>query len=104
MGRDRLLTNISVYWFSGTAGSSANLYYEAGHDPSTWAPKARGIVPTGVAVVLDTDVAIRRFAERDHNVTHWSELEHGGNFLTVEQPKAFVTDVRTFFASLRASN
>ncbi|MFE2571365.1 epoxide hydrolase family protein [Streptomyces mirabilis] len=102
VGRDRLLTNISVYWFSGTAGSSANLYYEAGHDASAWAPKSRGTVPTGVAVVLNTDVAIRRFAERDHNITHWSELEHGGNFLALEQPEAFVTDVRAFFATLGA--
>ncbi|MFE5485386.1 epoxide hydrolase family protein [Streptomyces sp. NPDC056527] len=102
VGRDRLLTNVSVYWFSGTAGSSANLYYEAGHDASAWAPKARGTVPTGVAVALGTDVAIRRFAERDHHITHWSELERGGNFLALEQPEEFVTDVRAFFAGLGA--
>ncbi|MFG3532705.1 epoxide hydrolase family protein [Streptomyces sp. NPDC047917] len=102
VGRDRLLTNISVYWFTGTAGSSANLYYESGHDPSAWAPKPRGTVPTGVAVALHTDIAIRRFAERDHNVTHWTELERGGNFLALEQPEAFVTDVRAFFGSLDA--
>lgn len=100
VGRDRLLTNISVYWFTGTAGSSANLYYESGHDPSAWAPKPRGTVPTGVAVALRTDIAIRRFAERDHNVTHWSEMEHGGNFLALEQPAAFVTEVRAFFGTL----
>ncbi|WP_314254402.1 epoxide hydrolase family protein [Streptomyces kutzneri] len=100
VGRDRLLTNISVYWFSGTAGSSANLYYEAGHDAGAWAPKERGTVPTGVAVALGTDVAIRRFAERDHHITHWSELERGGNFLALEQPDAFVADVRTFFTAL----
>jgi pimeloyl-ACP methyl ester carboxylesterase len=102
VGRDRLLTNISVYWFSGTAGSSANLYYEAGHDAGAWAPKPRGTVPTGVVVALHTDIAIRRFAERDHNVTHWSELEHGGNFLALEQPEAFVADVRAFFRTLGA--
>ncbi len=53
-----------------------------------------------MAVVLDTDVAIRRFAERDHHITHWSELERGGNFLALEQPDAFVADVRTFFTAL----
>ncbi|MFD3869317.1 epoxide hydrolase family protein [Streptomyces sp. NPDC058623] len=100
VGRDRLLTNISVYWFSGTAGSSAHLYYEAGHDAGAWAPKPRGTVPTGVAVALGTDVAIRRFAERDHHITHWTELERGGNFLALEQPEAFVTDVRAFFTTL----
>ena len=45
--RDRLLTNVSIYWFTGTAGSSANLYYETAHDPTAWAPKERGTVPTG---------------------------------------------------------
>lgn len=98
--RDLLLTNVSLYWFTGSAGSSATLYYEMAHDASAWAPKERGTVPTGVAVALSTDVAIRRFAERDSNVVHWSELERGGNFLPAEQPAAFVEDVRTFFASL----
>ncbi|MCX4851496.1 hypothetical protein [Streptomyces sp. NBC_00893] len=102
VGRDRLLTDISVYWFSGTAGSSANLYDESGHDASAWAPKPRGTVPTGVAVALHTGIAIRRFAERDHNVTHWTELERGGNFLALEQPEAFVSDVRASFGSLDA--
>ncbi|WP_377270173.1 epoxide hydrolase family protein [Peterkaempfera sp. SMS 1(5)a] len=101
VGIDNLLTNISVYWFTGTAGSSANLYYESAHDPAAWSPKERGTVPTGVAVALSTDVAVRRFAEREHLVTHWTELERGGNFLSLEQPKAFVEDVRTFFRTVR---
>jgi len=101
VGRDHLLTNISVYWFTGTAGSSANLYYEMAHDPGAWAPKERGTVPAGVAVALGSDVAIRRFAERDLNVTWWTELERGGNFLSLEQPELFVADVRAFFTSLR---
>ncbi|WP_113703460.1 epoxide hydrolase family protein [Nonomuraea lactucae] len=98
--RDLLLTNVSLYWFTGTAGSSANLYYEMAHDPAAWAPKERGTVPTGVALALSTDVTIRRFAERDSNVVHWSELERGGNFLPAEQPMAFVEDVRAFFGAL----
>jgi pimeloyl-ACP methyl ester carboxylesterase len=99
--RDHLLTNVSLYWFTRTAGSSANLYYEAAHDAAAWAPKQRGTVPTGVAVALSTDIAVRRFAERDSNVTYWSELERGGNFLPLEQPELFVEDVRKFFDTLR---
>jgi epoxide hydrolase len=98
--RDVLLTNVSLYWFTGTAGSSANLYYESAHDPSAWAPNERGTVPTGVVVTATTDVAIRRFAERDNNVTHWSELQRGGNFLPLEQATTFVDDITTFFRSL----
>ncbi|GAA1504481.1 epoxide hydrolase [Streptomyces albidochromogenes] len=98
--RDTLLTNVSVYWFTGTAGSSAHLYYEMAHDPAAWAPKAAGTVPTAVAVALPTDVAIRRFAERDHNVVRWTEFECGGNFLALEQPQLLIDDVNAFFASL----
>lgn len=100
VGRDRLLTNISVYWFTGTAGSSANLYYESAHDPGAWAPKDRGTVPTGVALAKNTDIAIRRFAERDHNVVRWSEFDRGGNFLSLEQPEIFAADVTRFFVEV----
>ncbi len=48
--RDHMLTDVSIYWFTDTAGSSANLYYETYHDPSLFAPRERGTVPTGVAV------------------------------------------------------
>ncbi|ACZ84212.1 epoxide hydrolase family protein [Streptosporangium roseum] len=98
--RDILLTNVSLYWFTGTAGSSANLYYEASHDPDAWTPKPRSGVPTGFTVAMSTDVTIRRFAERDSDVVHWSELERGGNFLALEQPAAYAADVKKFFDSL----
>jgi pimeloyl-ACP methyl ester carboxylesterase len=101
VGRDTLLTNVSLYWFTRTAGSSANLYYEAGHDPSAWASKERSAVPTGVTVALNNDIAIRRFAERDSTITRWSEVERGGNFLPLEQPALYVEEVRAFFDTLR---
>lgn len=99
MGIDNLLTNVSLYWFTGTAGSSANLYYEAAHDPSAWAAKPRSPVPTGVALA-PTDITIRRFAERDSVITHWTELDRGGNFLALEQPGGYIDDVRRFFTGL----
>jgi pimeloyl-ACP methyl ester carboxylesterase len=101
VGRDRLLTNVSLYWFTGTAGSSANLYYETFHDPAVFAPSPRGIVPTAVAVALTADVAIRMLAERDHHVIRWTEFERGGHFLAMEEPEQFSADVRAFFRELR---
>jgi pimeloyl-ACP methyl ester carboxylesterase len=98
--RDTLLTNASIYWFTGTAGSSANLYYETFHDPAMWATKERGTTPTGVLVSLNSDVAIQGLAERDHNVVHWTESDHGGHFFALEQPELFVADLRTFFRTL----
>jgi pimeloyl-ACP methyl ester carboxylesterase len=62
--------------------------------------KERGTTPTGVLVSLGSDVAIRRFAEREHNVVHWSEFDRGGHFFALEQPELFVGDVRKFFGAL----
>ncbi|MGH2614067.1 MAG: epoxide hydrolase family protein [Thermomicrobiales bacterium] len=99
--RDHMLANVSIYWFTNTAGSSANLYYETYHDPSMFAPRERGTVPTGVAVSTTQDIAIRRLAERDHNVVHWSEFDEGGHFAAMENPEFLIEDVRTFFRGLR---
>jgi len=45
-----------------------------------FAPKPKGTVPTGVAVFTTADFAIRAFAEKAHNITHWSEFYSGGHF------------------------
>ncbi|MDA8371456.1 MAG: epoxide hydrolase [Nocardiopsaceae bacterium] len=126
IGRDRILTDVSLYWFTGTAGSAAQIYYEeisanawsgagdwsadSGGDggDSTgwddgggdWAAGQRGTVPTGV-LVSTHDVTIRRWAERDHNIVHWRELDRGGHFLAMEAPDLLVGDVRAFFQKVR---
>jgi epoxide hydrolase len=99
--RDQMLADVSIYWFTGTAGSSANLYWEMGHDPQTFAPKERSAVPTAVWLSKTQDVAIRRFAERDHDVVRWTEFERGGHFAAMEAPEALVADLRACFAGLR---
>jgi epoxide hydrolase len=53
-----------------------------------------------VAVSLTQDVAVRRLAEREHNVVHWSEFEGGGHFAAMEAPEFLVGDVRRFFRKL----
>jgi epoxide hydrolase len=97
--RDKLLTNASLYWFTGSAGSAANLYYETLHDPGFKKPPPRSPVPTGV-LVSTQDVTIRRWAERENNVVHWTELDHGGHFAALEAPDAWVKDVRAFFSQI----
>ncbi|MGH9027290.1 MAG: alpha/beta fold hydrolase, partial [Acidimicrobiia bacterium] len=127
VGRDAILTNVMFYWLTGTAGSSAQWYYEmmneatwdtdsdataswdgeessnpAKDDTSAdWAAAARGTAPPGVLVSKAKDIAIRRWAERDHNITHWAEYDEGGHFFAAEQPEPFADDVRTFFRSIR---
>lgn len=98
--RDHLLTNVMIYWLTATAGSSANIYWEGAHDPAAWAPAPPSGVPTGVAV-FGQDIAIRRYAEAGHHVTHWSDFATGGHFAAMETPDLLVDDVRAFFATVR---
>ena len=96
IARDDILTDVSIYWFTGTAGSSANIYYESMHS-GDWPTPSR--VPTGVAVFAE-DIAIRRYAEQLNNIVHWSDFDDGGHFAALEAPGPFADDIRVFFASL----
>ncbi|MFF7456984.1 epoxide hydrolase family protein [Kitasatospora sp. NPDC008115] len=100
--RDRLLTNVMLYWLTGTAGSSARHYWEAAHSSRPVRTGPRPATPTGVAVFA-ADIArpVRRLAEREHDIVHWSELPHGGHFAAMEQPGLFTADVRAFFRRFR---
>lgn len=113
IARDRMLTDVSLYWLTGTAGSAAQVYYEtisaadwsqAGGDWSEeavdWAASARGSIPTAV-LLSKHDVTIRRWAERDHNIVRWTELDRGGHFLSMEAPELLVADVQDFFRKVR---
>jgi len=96
--RDHMLTNVMLYWLTGTAGSSARIYYENMHSGS-WG-QASGSTPTGVAAFAE-DIAIRRYGEQGNNIVHWSDFDRGGHFAAMETPELLVGDVRTFFRRLR---
>jgi microsomal epoxide hydrolase len=99
--RDQMLTNVMLYWLTGTAASSARIYYDAARS-GAWGAPARLTVPTGVAVFpKDIGPAVRRFAESDNNIVHWSEFDRGGHFAAMEAPDLLVQDVRAFFQGLR---
>jgi pimeloyl-ACP methyl ester carboxylesterase len=97
IGLDTILTNVSLYWFTQTAGSAGNMYYESMHGQDWPTPSQ---VPTGVAVFAE-DIAIRRYAEQANNIVHWSDIDAGGHFAALETPDLLVADVRAFFAGLR---
>lgn len=97
--RDQLLTNVSVYWFTRTAGSSARIYYETRHVGRP--PNETSTVPTAVAVFpKELSIPIRALAERDNTIARWTEFPHGGHFAAMEQPEALVGDIRAFFGGL----
>lgn len=96
--RDLILTDVSTYWLTGTAGSAARIYYEGAR---TWGqPKPKSAAPTAVAV-FGNDITIRALAERDHNVVHWAEFDRGGHFAAMEAPDLLTGDVREFFRQFR---
>jgi epoxide hydrolase len=95
--RDHMLTNVMLYWLTRTAGSSATIYYENAHAGQWPEPNP---APTGVAVFAE-DIAIRRYAEQNNNIVHWTEFDRGGHFAAMEAPDLLVGDVRTFFRRFR---
>jgi epoxide hydrolase len=97
--RDQLLTLISIYWFTRSGSSAARFLYEAAHSQLDWvAPSA---VPTGWAV-FNASPVVRRIMDADHRIAHWSEFSEGGHVPAMEAGDLLVTDVRSFFRSLRS--
>ncbi|MEC0256932.1 epoxide hydrolase family protein [Paenibacillus lautus] len=99
--RDAFLTNVTLYWLTNTAESSARLYYENAHNhgQETQGPNT---IPTGVAVFGDDFKSIRRFAERDNtNILQWSEFERGTHFAAMDAPDLLIPDIQAFFQKFR---
>lgn len=98
LDRDRLLTNVMLYWLTGTAGSSAYVGYA---QESAWgAAKEPSGVPTA-ALMLAHDIGIRRYAETEDTITRWTDVDRGGHFAALEEPTLLTHDVREFFHDLR---
>jgi pimeloyl-ACP methyl ester carboxylesterase len=97
---DFTLTNVMLYWLTGTAASAARLYYENSHMAHHAEPTT---LPIGVAAFGGDFSGIRRFANRDHEaIVRWSVFDHGGHFAAHKAPDLLVGDIRAFFRSLRS--
>lgn len=96
LDRDLILTNLSLYWFTGTFGSSSWPMYDS--TGFAW-PQGQLAAPTGVC---SGPPGTRRLAERHNTILHWPEGNSAGHhFVAMEQPHAFAADLRTFFAKVR---
>lgn len=102
--KDELLTNIMIYWMTGTINSSMRLYYEVRKSGRVGFTQGRVEVPTGCACFpKELYNAPRAWAERHYNVTHWSVFDRGGHFAAMEEPKLLAEDLRDFFRNLRSA-
>jgi pimeloyl-ACP methyl ester carboxylesterase len=98
--RDDILDNITLYWLTGTAVSSARLYWES--KLAFFAPK--GItIPVAVSAFPDELYqAPRSWTERAYpKLIYYNKLEKGGHFAAWEQPQLFSEEMRAAFKSLR---
>ena len=98
--RDDVLDNITLYWVTHTAVSSARLYWES--KLAFFAPKGVAI-PVAVSAFPDELYqAPRSWTERAYpKLIHYNKLDKGGHFAAWEQPQLFSEEVRAGFRSLR---
>jgi len=98
--RDDILDNVTLYWLTNTAVSSARLYWES--KLPFFAPKGVAL-PTAVSAFPDEIyTAPRSWAQRAYpKLVHYNRLEKGGHFAAWEQPAAFSAELRAGFRPLR---
>jgi epoxide hydrolase len=93
---DHLLDNLTLYWMTGTIGSSMRLYLESNQRSQYRHSKVT--VPTGVARFAGEPFRWPRgLAEQSYNIVDWQEFPRGGHFAAFQQPLVFVDAVRRFF-------
>lgn len=103
IARDRMLANISLYWFTGCIGASFWPYYARLHGP--WPiPDGRTVdVPMGYAAFpRELRRPPRSLAEKAYtDIRRWTPMARGGHFAAMEQPAALATEVAAFFRAFR---
>ena len=105
--RDRIVDNITLYWLTNTATSSARLYWEnfrtifaaiasGAKSPELSLPVAFTVFPGEIVQ------APRSWAEKVYpNLIYFNEADKGGHFAAWEEPELFASEVRAAFRSLR---
>ncbi|MBA3834127.1 MAG: epoxide hydrolase, partial [Chthoniobacterales bacterium] len=96
--RDQLLTNIALYWFTNSGGSSAQFYWETAHSTASWS--APSVVPQGWAV-FNTHPLMRRIMDPGRKYAAWVDHSEGGHFPAMEEPTLLLGDIREFFRPVR---
>jgi pimeloyl-ACP methyl ester carboxylesterase len=97
--RDAILTNVTIYWLTRTAGSSARLYKESG---DSFYGGERSGVPTAVTV-FPGDGTIRALAEKSHDIVRWTIHDRGGHFASLQAPDLLIEDIQAFRRQLPAT-
>jgi pimeloyl-ACP methyl ester carboxylesterase len=101
--KDEILTNVMLYWLTGTIGSSMRMYRANAAIPA--AQHARRVeVPSGFSIFAgDVVRPPRAWLERTANVVRVTEPAHGGHFAPFEEPELYAEELRAFFRPYRAA-
>jgi pimeloyl-ACP methyl ester carboxylesterase len=102
--RDDVLDNITLYWFTNTAISSARLYWQARQAPTGGFFDARGVaIPVAVtACPNEIYTAPRSWTERAYSkLIHYNKVDRGGHFAAWEQPEMLTQELRASFKTFR---
>jgi hypothetical protein len=105
--RDQMLDNISVYWHTASAASSARIYWEDGFARPSNRRRGREMPPLNAPVgvsIFPREILrpSRRWCERYYtDLRFYEQLDRGGHFAAFEQPELFVDQVRRSFRTMR---
>jgi pimeloyl-ACP methyl ester carboxylesterase len=100
--RDELLTNVMIYWLTGSMGSSMQYYWAHRQAPPVALRPERIEVPTGVALFpKEVTRPPRSAVERKYALARWTEMPRGGHFPALEAPDDLARELRAFFRALR---
>ena len=102
--RDRLLTLVSIAWFTGSGASSAHFTFEGMQAFAEFARESGGAVKLfsaegsrlGVSVFAG-DFSVRSVLDPDGAASSWTEYDRGGHFPAMEVPELLVGELRRFF-------
>lgn len=98
---DELLTNVSIYWFTQTIGSSVRLYYESAHFQE---PGAQDRIEVPARLFLtreEVELCPPEYAARGYAKLSYATAPKGGHFMAAEQPDVLAEDIRAYFRQFR---
>lgn len=100
LGKDAILDNISLYWLTNTAASSARIYWE--NKGGSFSGEKLDLPVAATVFPRELYRAPKSWAEQTYsNLIYWNEAERGGHFAAFEQPNIFVRELRAGLRSLR---
>ncbi|WP_037365126.1 epoxide hydrolase family protein [Amycolatopsis orientalis] len=99
--KDEILTNVTIYWLTGTIGSAMRMYRaNAAIPPEQHARRVE--VPSGFSLFpADLARAPRAWLDRMANTVRVTEPERGGHFAPFEEPELYARELRDFFRPFR---